>query len=104
MHGILFRSTDSIEMYDKVNAEMQKRMGEDNPLVAECLVHMCRQTEEGFTVLEVWSSEAKAQEYWDDYLSKAIEATGYDQERIGEQAEHFEPHAFEVHERKTQDA
>ena len=40
-----------------------------------------------------------------DVLSnKADLQEGIAQESIGEKAEHFEPHAFVVHERKTLDA
>jgi hypothetical protein len=106
MHGIVFKGTlplDTYEMYDRVTEEIYKHAGPDHPLWQECLLHMCQPTDEGFTVTEVWTTEARAQEFWDKYLRPALEATGHDAEQIGRDAVHFEPYSFEVRERKIQD-
>jgi hypothetical protein len=61
----------SIEMYDKVHAELVKTIGK--PLPDGCLLHMITRTETGFRVTEVWDSHDTADKFGDDVLRPIIE-------------------------------
>ena len=59
-----------IEMYDQVQAEVEKQLG--RPLHPECLLHMVTQTDTGFRVTEVWESHEAADRFGDEVLQPII--------------------------------
>ena len=54
MYGVTITVPAPVEMYDGMHAEMKRRTG---PTVDGLLVHVGRETPDGFEVLEVWESK-----------------------------------------------
>ena len=106
MYGIIVRSSEPISMYHAVSEEVDKRAKEfDQDMWRECLMHLCRETEDGgFEVTEVWTSQGAAQEFWDNVLRPAIEMKGHSADAIREATTRFEPVVFEVDQQGSQGA
>ncbi len=58
-------------MYDKVSAEIQKRLGWATP--EGCLIHMVTVTDTGFRVTEVWESHKAMDNFGDTVMRPVIE-------------------------------
>ncbi len=61
-----------IEMYDKVSAEVQKRLGRPTP--EGCLIHLVTVTDAGFRVTEVWDSQEAMDKFGDSIMRPTIES------------------------------
>jgi len=70
-HGIIARVPAPIDMYRAVNAAITARIGDSVP--AGLLVHIARETPEGFEVFEVWDSKQHCDEFQDTVLAPVIE-------------------------------
>lgn len=60
-----------VEMYDRVHAEVEKRLG---GLAEQCLVHLVIRIEGGFRVLDVWTSHEAADRFGDEVMRPVIES------------------------------
>lgn len=61
----------SLEMYDKVRAEVEKQIG--GPMPKDCLLHMVTETDAGFRVTEVWESHEAADRFGDEVMRPIID-------------------------------
>jgi hypothetical protein len=59
-----------IEMYDKVRAELEKRLGRSIP--EGCLLHLAVKTDTGFRVTEVWESHEAVDRFGDEVMRPII--------------------------------
>jgi hypothetical protein len=58
------------ELYDALHAALLQRTG---AAVSGLLVHLARQTDDGFQVTEVWESQAEYERYVDDVLTPVLQ-------------------------------
>jgi hypothetical protein len=70
-HGIIATVPAPIDMYRAVNAQVTDETGEGNP--AGLLVHIARETADGFQVIEVWESKQQCDEFEDAVLAPIID-------------------------------
>jgi hypothetical protein len=61
----------SLEVYDRVHAEVERRLG--SPMAPGCLLHLVARTEQGFRVTEVWDSHEASDRFGEQVLRPALE-------------------------------
>jgi hypothetical protein len=70
-HGVIATVPAPIDMYKAVNAQVTEKVGEGR--ADGLLVHIARETAEGFQVIEVWDSKQKCDEFQDKVLAPIID-------------------------------
>lgn len=70
-YGIIASLPAPIDMYRGVNAAVTEQIGDAAP--AGLLVHIARETPEGFQVMEIWDSKQHCDEFADTVLAPIIE-------------------------------
>ena len=94
-HGIVATVPAPIDMYKAVNAQVTEKIGEAVP--DGLLVHIARETPEGFQVIEVWKSKQECDEFQDSVLAPIIDRVSGGQAPPREQVtEEFEVENFFV--------
>jgi len=84
--GMIFDANDVTEkQYDQVRAEVMPNDALPNGM----LYHAAGPREGGWSVVEVWSSEADARRFFDDKLNKALERA-----KISVKPKFFQVHAI----------
>lgn len=85
-----------LEMYDRVHAEVERRLGTTVP--AGCLLHLVTRTADGFRVTEVWDSREASDRFSADVLRQVIsDVAGPEQAAAGPPAsEDLDVHALQV--------
>jgi hypothetical protein len=67
--GVTVDVAAPVEMYDAVHAALLERVG---PSVEGLLLHVARETGDGFQVIEVWESQADYDHYAEDVLAPLL--------------------------------
>jgi hypothetical protein len=70
-HGVIATVPAPIDMYKAVNAQVTEKVGEGG--ADGLLVHIARETAEGFQVIEVWESKQQCDEFQDKVLAPIID-------------------------------
>lgn len=70
-HGIIATVPAPIDMYQAVNAQLTEQEGEGTP--SGLLVHIARETSNGFQVIEIWESKQQCDDFQDRVLGPIIE-------------------------------
>jgi hypothetical protein len=70
-YGVVVNVPAPMDMYRAVNAQVNEAMGDDTP--AGLVVHIARETPDGFQVIEVWESKQQADEFADNVLAPIID-------------------------------
>jgi hypothetical protein len=66
MYGYSMDVPMPVEMYDRVHAEVERRLG--SPMAPGCLLHLVTRTDGGFRVTEVWDSHEANDRFTDEVL------------------------------------
>lgn len=98
MYGIVARATRPIDTYEAVVAEVNKRLNDQPPEGA--VLHVAYPTEQGFTVMEIWESEAKFQKFRDEVLDPAMQSAGLSRAEHTEWSE-FTPHTVNITQKQS---
>ncbi len=67
--GVTVDVAASVELYDALHAELLERTGS---AVDGLLVHVARETAEGFQVIEVWESQADYDRYVEELIAPVL--------------------------------
>jgi hypothetical protein len=70
-HGIIVNVPAPIDMYQEVYAQVTDRVGDTTP--PGLLVHIARETDDGFQVIEVWESKQQREEFGNTVLGPIID-------------------------------
>ena len=106
VHGLIFCSSQPMDVYDAVDVEVERRTKDDEASAQlwqrECLLHLARAVDDGFEVTEVWTTEQAAQTWFDNVLGASLDASGFDMQAATMTT--FEPHRIETHQRESENA
>ena len=92
-HGIIATVPGPIDMYNAVNAQVTEQVGENAR--TGLLVHIARETPDGFQVIEVWESKEQCDKFQDDVLAPIIDRVSGGQAPPRDQvSEEFDVHNF----------
>jgi hypothetical protein len=69
MFGVITPVPAPVELYDAIHAELRKRTGEK---VDGLLVHVARETGDGFEVMEIWQSREEFERYARDVVDPVV--------------------------------
>jgi hypothetical protein len=93
-YGVVIDIAAPIELYDKVHAELQRRI--TGPLDG-FICHIGRPTADGFQVIEVWESKEHSDRYNEEYVGPVMRELFGDQPPPQEPVvEEFEPRGLIV--------
>lgn len=70
-HGIIVNVPAPMDMYQEVSAQVSERMGDAAP--AGLLVHIARETGDGFQVIELWESKQQREDFGNTVLGPIVE-------------------------------
>lgn len=70
-HGIIVSVPAPIDMYRAVNAQVTDQVGEAS--APGLLVHIARETVDGFQVIEVWESKQQCEDFENTVLAPIID-------------------------------
>lgn len=88
-YGEIVRVRAPIETYRTMHHQIGELLGTDVP--AGAILHVARETDDGFEVIEVWDSKANADAFKRETLTLAIEKLGTDAAGPPPQFESFAP-------------
>ncbi|HKC27542.1 MAG TPA: hypothetical protein VKB75_05985 [Jatrophihabitans sp.] len=92
-YGIIASVPAPIDMYRAVNAAVTEQIGEGAP--TGLLVHIARETTDGFQVIEVWESKQHCDQFEDEVLAPIIDRVSGGQAPPREDVtEQFDVHNF----------
>jgi hypothetical protein len=92
-YGIISTVPAPMDMYRAVSAQVAEQMGETTQ--TGLLVHIARETADGFQVIEVWESKQQCDAFQDDVLAPIIDRVSGGQAPAREQVtEEFEVENF----------
>lgn len=93
-HGIIATVPVPIDMYRAVNAQVIEALGGPAPGL---LVHIARETPDGFQVIEIWESKQQADDFQDNVLAPIIDRVSQGQApQRADVTEEFEVQNFVV--------
>ena len=93
-YGFVLDVPAPIEFYDGLHAELARRVSGD---VEGLLVHLARQTDAGFQVIEVWESKELCDRYTAELVNPTIaELSGGQPPPMDAPIEEFEPRGLVV--------
>jgi hypothetical protein len=94
-HGIIVSVPAPIDMYQEASAQVTERVGDAAP--PGLLVHIARETADGFQVIEVWESKQQREDFGNTVLRPIIDRVSKGQAPSGsELIEEFDVQNFFV--------